>query len=51
MYFDEDKEMIESQQKIIDARKTPKVLTATHDRGVTMFSRFLSNLVAEENIG
>jgi vanillate O-demethylase monooxygenase subunit len=49
MAFDEDKVMIEAQQKVIDATENPTILASTHDRGVTMFNRLVSKLAVEEN--
>jgi phenylpropionate dioxygenase-like ring-hydroxylating dioxygenase large terminal subunit len=46
--FDEDKVMIEAQQKIIDRTPVPKVMPTAHDRSVTMFSQLVARLAKEE---
>lgn len=46
--FDEDKVMIEAQQKVIDRTANPKVMPTAHDKGVTMFNRLVERLSRAE---
>lgn len=46
--FNEDKVMIEAQQKVIDATEEPKILASVHDRGIMLFNRMVEKLIAEE---
>ena len=46
--FAEDKDMIEGQQRVIDATPDPKVMPTAHDRGVTMFNRLVEKMVRLE---
>jgi phenylpropionate dioxygenase-like ring-hydroxylating dioxygenase large terminal subunit len=46
--FDEDKTMIEAQQRVIDSAPEAVVMPTAHDRGVTMFNRLVARLVREE---
>jgi len=46
--FDEDKVMIEAQQRVIDMTPEPVVMPTAHDRGVTMFNRLVEKLVRQE---
>lgn len=49
--FDEDKVMIEAQQKVIDRTPDPRVMPTAHDKGVTMFNRLVERLVRAESEG
>ncbi|RKF19184.1 aromatic ring-hydroxylating dioxygenase subunit alpha [Altericroceibacterium spongiae] len=46
--FDEDKVMIEAQQKVINMTPDPQVMPSAHDRGVTLFNRLVEKLAKEE---
>jgi phenylpropionate dioxygenase-like ring-hydroxylating dioxygenase large terminal subunit len=46
--FAEDRAMIESQQKIIDATPNPKVMPTKADRGATMFNNMVAKQLREE---
>ncbi|AJP73662.1 aromatic ring-hydroxylating dioxygenase subunit alpha [Sphingomonas hengshuiensis] len=46
--FDEDKVMIEAQQRVIDMTPSPTVMPTAHDRGVTLFNRLVDRLVRQE---
>lgn len=46
--FNEDKVMIEAQQRVIDETPNPQIMPTAHDRGVTMFNRLLDRLAREE---
>jgi len=46
--FDEDKVMIEAQQRVIDMTPTPQIMPTAHDRGVTMFNRLVARLARQE---
>jgi vanillate O-demethylase monooxygenase subunit len=46
--FDEDKVMIEAQQRVIDMTPDPRVMPTAHDRGVTLFNRLVEKLAREE---
>lgn len=46
--FAEDRAMIESQQKIIDATPKPKVMPTKADRGATMFNNMVAKQLREE---
>jgi len=39
--FDEDKVMIEAQQRVIDMTPVPTIMPTAHDRGVTLFNRLI----------
>ena len=49
--FDEDKVMIEAQQRVIDATPIPIVMPTAHDRGITMFNRLIEKLASQEDTG
>jgi vanillate O-demethylase monooxygenase subunit len=49
--FDEDKVMIEAQQKVIDRTPDPRIMPTAHDKGVTMFNRLVERLVRSEREG
>jgi phenylpropionate dioxygenase-like ring-hydroxylating dioxygenase large terminal subunit len=42
--FDEDKRMIEAQQKVIDETPEPRIMPTAHDRTVTMFNAKVARL-------
>ena len=46
--FDEDKVMIEAQQRVIDMTPDPRVMPTAHDRGVTLFNRLVERLSRSE---
>jgi vanillate O-demethylase monooxygenase subunit len=46
--FDEDKVMIEAQQRVIDMTPDPRIMPTSHDRGVTLFNRLVHRLAAAE---
>lgn len=46
--FQEDKVMIEAQQRVIDATPDPQVMPTAHDRGVTLFNRLVERLARSE---
>jgi vanillate O-demethylase monooxygenase subunit len=49
--FDEDKVMIEAQQKVIDRTPDPRIMPTAHDKGVTMFNRLVERLARAEREG
>lgn len=42
--FEEDRVMIEAQQKVIDLTPEPRVMPTAHDRGVTLYNRLVERL-------
>jgi vanillate O-demethylase monooxygenase subunit len=46
--FDEDKVMIEAQQRVIDQTPEPRIMPTAHDRGVTLFNRLVKKLAEAE---
>ena len=46
--FDEDKVMIEAQQRVIDDTPVPTVMPTAHDRGVTLYNRLVERLAGQE---
>jgi len=48
MAFDEDKVMIEAQQRVIDGTEAPRVMPTSHDRGVTLFNRLVAKLARQD---
>jgi len=48
MAFDEDKRMIEAQQRIIDITPTPRIMPTAHDRSVTIFNRLVKSMIEQE---
>jgi len=46
--FDEDKVMIEAQQRVIDMTEEPAIMPTAHDRGVTLFNRLVERLGRQE---
>jgi phenylpropionate dioxygenase-like ring-hydroxylating dioxygenase large terminal subunit len=51
MAFNEDKLVIEAQQRVIDKTPDPRVMPTAADRGVTLFNRLVDRLVREEGTG
>ena len=49
--FEEDKVMIEAQQRVIDQTPEPRIMPTAHDRGVTLFNRLVKKLVQTEEQG
>ena len=48
MAFEEDRVMIEAQQRVLDRTREPRIMPTSADRGVTMFNRLVARLVGEE---
>ena len=46
--FNEDKVMIEAQQRVINGTPDPRIMPTAHDRGVTIFSRLVEKMAREE---
>lgn len=46
--FEEDRRIIEMQQQIIDRDPERPIMPTVHDRGVTLYKRIKSRLIAEE---
>lgn len=46
--FEEDRVMIEAQQRVIDMTPDPQIMPTGHDRGVTLFNRLVHRLAAAE---
>ena len=46
--FNEDKTMIEAQQRTIDRTPNPRILPSAHDRGVTIYNSIVKRLMAQE---
>jgi vanillate O-demethylase monooxygenase subunit len=46
--FNEDRRVIEAQQKVIDRAPDRPILPTVHDRGVTIYNRLKARLIAEE---
>jgi phenylpropionate dioxygenase-like ring-hydroxylating dioxygenase large terminal subunit len=51
MAFNEDKAVIEAQQRVIDKTPAPQIMPTAADRGVTLFNRLVDKLVREEEAG
>jgi vanillate O-demethylase monooxygenase subunit len=49
MAFDEDKVMIEAQQKVIDRTPDARIMPTAHDKGVTIFTRLVERLAKAES--
>jgi vanillate O-demethylase monooxygenase subunit len=49
--FEEDKVMIEAQQRVIDQTPEPRIMPTAHDRGVTLFNRLVKKLAQIEEQG
>ncbi|MGZ3196790.1 MAG: aromatic ring-hydroxylating dioxygenase subunit alpha [Croceibacterium sp.] len=47
--FNEDKVMIEAQQRVIDRTPDPRIMPTAHDKGVTIFNRLVERLAKAEN--
>jgi len=47
--FQEDKIMIEAQQKVLQETPDSKVIPTAHDRSITMYSKMVEKLAASEN--
>lgn len=48
MAFEEDRVIIEGQQRIIDMTPAPRMMPTSHDKGVTMFNNLVAKLVKQE---
>jgi vanillate O-demethylase monooxygenase subunit len=46
--FDEDKVMIEAQQRDIDRTPDPRIMPTAHDKGVTLFNRLVERLTKQD---
>lgn len=46
--FEEDRIMIEAQQRVIDMTDNPVIMPTAHDRGVTLFNRLIERLCRAE---
>ena len=46
--FEEDRIMIEAQQRVIDLTPNPRIMPTVHDRGTTLFNQKVAKLVREE---
>ena len=51
MAFNEDKTIIEAQQRVIDKTPDPQIMPTAADRGVMLFNRLVEKLVREERSG
>jgi vanillate O-demethylase monooxygenase subunit len=49
--FEEDRVMIEAQQRVVDLTPEPRVLPTAHDRGVTLFNRLVERFARTEMVG
>lgn len=47
--FNEDKRMIEAQQRVIDRAPDRPIMLTVHDRGSVIYSRLKARVIAEEN--
>jgi vanillate O-demethylase monooxygenase subunit len=47
--FNEDKVMIEAQQRVLDKTREPRIMPTASDKGVTLFNRLVESLVREES--
>jgi len=45
--FDEDKVMIEAQQRVIDATAAPRIMPTSADKAITLFNRLVEKLAAQ----
>ncbi|MDF2638482.1 MAG: hypothetical protein K0R64_1466 [Novosphingobium lindaniclasticum] len=50
MAFEEDRVIIEGQQRIIDLTPEPRMMPTSHDKGTTMFTNLVSKLVKQERV-
>ncbi|MBJ7445453.1 MAG: aromatic ring-hydroxylating dioxygenase subunit alpha, partial [Sphingobium sp.] len=48
MAFGEDKDIIEAQQRVMDATPDFRIMPTTADRGVTLFNRLVEKLARDE---
>lgn len=46
--FNEDKRMIEAQQRVIDRDPARPIMPTVHDRGITFYNRLKARLIAQE---
>jgi vanillate O-demethylase monooxygenase subunit len=49
--FEEDRVIIEAQQRVIDDTPEPRIMPTAADRGVTLFNQLIAKLVREESSG
>jgi phenylpropionate dioxygenase-like ring-hydroxylating dioxygenase large terminal subunit len=49
--FNEDRRMIEAQQRVVDRDPERQIMPTVHDRGVLMYNRLKARLIAEERGG
>jgi vanillate O-demethylase monooxygenase subunit len=47
--FNEDKVMIEAQQRVLDKTREPRIMPTAGDKGITLFNRLVKRLVREES--
>lgn len=47
MAFEEDRIMIEAQQRVIDETDEPQIMPTAHDKGVTLFNRLVQRLAKQ----
>ena len=47
--FNEDKVMIEAQQRVIDRTAEPRIMPTSADKGITLFNRLVDKLAREED--
>jgi vanillate O-demethylase monooxygenase subunit len=48
MAFEEDRVMIEAQQRVIDSTPNPRIMPTSADMGVTLFNRLVDKLARQE---
>jgi vanillate O-demethylase monooxygenase subunit len=46
--FEEDRVMIEAQQRVIDGTADPRIMPTSADMGVTLFNRMVEKIVRVE---
>jgi vanillate O-demethylase monooxygenase subunit len=49
--FEEDKVVIEAQQRVLDETSERPILATVHDRGSTIYNRLIKRRVMEEQRG
>lgn len=49
--FNEDKVMIEAQQRVIDSTPDPRIMPTAHDKGVTIFNRLVARMAKPDRHG
>lgn len=49
--FNEDKVVIEAQQRLLDLTPNPMMMATLHDKAVTMFNRMAKTMMDEEAAG